>query len=270
MAKLILHDVEVKFQINNDGGASLKSFVIGTILGRPREVRTRVALRDVSLEVSEGDRIGVIGHNGAGKSTLLKVLAGIYPPTSGTRYAQGRISSLFDVGLGFDPDSNGWDNIRYRGYLQGETPATLRSKAQQIADFCELGDAMNIPVRCYSAGMMLRLAFAVSTAIEPEILLVDEAMAAGDLAFQSKARQRMLELIDHARLVVAVSHDLDRVREFFPKSLWMDQGRVRMFGPSDEVVPAYRQYMQQIASGVPHPNSHPAGLPAPVLAHAAA
>src|SRR5262249_42140244 len=126
--------------------------------------------RDVSLRVGEGERLGIIGPNGAGKSTLLKVLAGIYPPTQGRRVVEGQISSLFDLTLGFEADSNGWDNIHYRSYLQGETPRGVRAKLAAIAEFSELGHFLDMPVRYYSAGMMVRLAFAIATAIEPQIL----------------------------------------------------------------------------------------------------
>ena len=247
MAKLQLDDAAVRFRIDRDASSSLKSMFIRTILRRPYVPKLRTAIDGLTLRLRHGDRIGVIGHNGAGKSTLLRVLAGIYPPTSGSRIAEGRVSSLFDVALGFDPESNGWDNIRYRGYLQGETPQSMTDKMDQIVDFCALGDALDIPVRCYSSGMMLRLAFGVATAIQPEILLVDEAMAAGDIAFQEKANKRIVELIGHASLVVAVSHDLVRVQQFFPLTLWMDRGRARMFGPTEEVVAAYMKHMEALA-----------------------
>src|SRR5207248_8000678 len=132
------------------------------------------ALHDVTLRAAQGDRVGIIGHNGAGKSTLLKVLAGIYPPTAGRRVVEGRISSLFDINLGFEAEATGWENIAYRSYLQGETPRTVRRKRDAIADFSELGNFLKMPVRYYSAGMMVRLAFSIATAIDPEILLIDE------------------------------------------------------------------------------------------------
>jgi ABC-type polysaccharide/polyol phosphate transport system ATPase subunit len=193
----------------------------------------------VSLQFQRGERVGIIGHNGAGKSTLLKVLAGIYPPTSGRRLVEGRISSLFDLALGFEADATGWENIAYRGYLQGETPASIRDKMQPIADFSELGDFLNMPVRYYSAGMMVRLAFSIATAIEPEILLVDEVLSVGDLAFQEKARQRMREMMAKAELIVVVSHDLDSLALLCDRAVWMDHGHVRLIGPTAEVVQAY-------------------------------
>src|SRR5262249_1826508 len=150
---------------------TLKEFLVRQMFRRSVNPVIEVrALQDVSLEINEGQRVGIIGHNGAGKSTLLKLLAGIYPPTKGKRLVEGRISSLFDIALGFETDASGWENIYFRGFLQGETPKSVRAKMQPIADFSELGEFLNMPVRYYSAGMLVRLAFSIATAIEPEIL----------------------------------------------------------------------------------------------------
>jgi len=154
----------------------------------------------------------------------------------------GQISSLFDISVGFDMEATGWENIRYRGYLQGETPRSIRAKMEPIAEFSELGDFLNMPVRYYSAGMMVRLAFSIATAIEPEILLVDEALAAGDLAFQTKARQRIRSLISSARSVLVVSHDLASLAQLCESIVWLDHGRIRMLGPADRVIEAYTQH----------------------------
>ncbi len=203
------------------------------------------ALERIDLTLEEGERVGIIGRNGAGKSSLLKLLAGIYPPTSGTRRVTGRVSSLFDISLGFEPEANGWDNIRYRSYLQGETPRSVQNRMQAIADFSELGEFLDMPVRFYSSGMLVRLAFSVATAIEPEILIVDEVLSAGDLSFQAKAQQRMKALISHAQAVVVVSHDLDSLTAVCSRILWLDHGRIRMSGPAAEVVPAYVRHMEE-------------------------
>jgi ABC-type polysaccharide/polyol phosphate transport system ATPase subunit len=206
------------------------------------------ALSNVSLQVAEGERLGVIGHNGAGKSTLLKLLAGIYPPTVGSRTVNGRISSLFDITLGFEADASGWENIYFRSYLQGETPQSIKGKVQEIADFSELGEFLDMPVRYYSAGMMIRLAFAVATAIEPEILIVDEVLAVGDLAFQQKATNRIRAMMAQARLMVIVSHDLDRLKQLCSRVIWMDHGSVKMDGPPVDVVTAYQRHFHRAAA----------------------
>src|SRR5262249_32878160 len=200
-----LDRVSLTFHVRQHSKMTLKEYLVRRMFRRSinpiMEVR---ALEDVSLHVREGDRLAIIGHNGAGKSTMLKLLAGIYPPTRGTRLVEGRISSLFDITLGFELEANGWENIAYRSYLQGETPRTVRAKMQAIADFTELGHFLDMPVRYYSAGMLVRLAFAIATAVEPEILLVDEVLGVGDLAFQNKARQRMLEMMNKAQLIIMV------------------------------------------------------------------
>src|SRR3954454_195557 len=157
MARIELDGVSLTFRVRQDSkGLTWKDWVLGLVRRRARPHIEIRALQDVSFEVSRGERVGIVGHNGAGKSTLLKVLAGIYPPTAGSRIVEGRISSLFDIALGFELDATGWENIAYRGFLQGETPRTIRTKTQAIADFSELGHFLEMPVRYYSAGMMVR------------------------------------------------------------------------------------------------------------------
>ncbi len=197
------------------------------------------ALNNISLRAGEGDRLGLIGDNGAGKSTLLKTIAGIYTPTSGERNVTGRISSLFDLTLGFEPEATGWENIAFRGYLQGETPRSIRSKLTEIGEFSQLGEFLDLPLRCYSDGMRLRLAFSIATAIDPELLLLDEALSAGDLSFQESARVRIDQLIAKSRLLVVVSHDMDSILKLCNRVIWLERGRVRQTGSPEEVVAAY-------------------------------
>lgn len=240
MAKIELDDVSLTFTVHQHKRVSLKEYLVRGLFRRSNNPPFSVhALAGVNLSARDGERVGVIGHNGAGKSTLLKLLAGIYPPTAGTRTVEGRVCSLFDISLGFEPEATGWDNITYRAYLQGETPATLKGKVDAIAAFTELNDFLNIPVRHYSAGMLMRLAFSIATTIEPEILLVDEVLAVGDLAFQQKAQARMKEMMDSARLMVLVAHDLTTVKNMCNRVLWMQHGAVVMDGPPDEVIEAY-------------------------------
>src|SRR5947209_10668225 len=232
MARISMDRVCLTFRVRQHQRVTFKEFMVKRLFRRSVNPFVTVnALDGFSLEIQSGERLGVIGHNGAGKSTLLKVLAGIYPPTSGTLQVEGQISSLFDIALGFEAEATGWENICYRGYLQGETPATIRDKVQPIADFSELGDFLNMPVRYYSAGMMVRLAFSIATAIEPEILLVDEVLSVGDMAFQDKASRRMQEMMAKAQLIVLVSHDLKSLARLCERAVWMDHGRVRMVGP---------------------------------------
>src|SRR5581483_1892845 len=241
MARIELDDVSLTFRVRKNSRITLKEFLVGQLFRRSKNPIMQVnALRNVNLRIEQGDRVGILGHNGAGKSTLLKLLAGIYPPTSGRLMVQGRISSLFDISLGFEPEANGWENISYRSYLQGETPRTLRHKKAAIAEFSELGEFLNMPIRYYSAGMVVRLAFSIATAIDPEILLVDEVLSVGDLAFQIKARERMMEMMARAHLMVVVSHDLDSLARLCNRAVWMDHGQVVRAGAANDVIAAYK------------------------------
>jgi ABC-type polysaccharide/polyol phosphate transport system ATPase subunit len=249
MARIELEHVNLTFRVRQERGIRLKDFILKRMFMPSRNPLMEVrALQDINLRIAQGDRIGFIGHNGAGKSTMLKLLAGIYQPTSGRRIVEGRISSLFDIALGFEGEASGWENIAFRSYLQGETPASVRAKKQAIAEFSELGDFLNMPVRYYSAGMMVRLAFSIATAIEPEILLVDEVLSVGDLAFQNKARERMREMMAKAHLMVLVSHDLEALPQICNRAVWLDHGRVQRTGTCAEVVAAYRSSVQGTAA----------------------
>jgi ABC-type polysaccharide/polyol phosphate transport system ATPase subunit len=241
MARIELEHINLTFRVRQERGIRLKDFILKRLFLPSRNPLMEVrALQDINLCIEQGDRIGFIGHNGAGKSTILKLLAGIYRPTSGRRTVEGKVSSLFDLALGFEIEASGWENIAYRSYLQGETPTSVRAKKHEIAEFSELGDFLNMPVRYYSAGMLVRLAFSIATAIEPEILLVDEVLSVGDLAFQNKARQRMRDMMAKAHLMVVVSHDLESLPHVCNRGVWMDHGRIRMIGGCAEVIAAYK------------------------------
>jgi ABC-type polysaccharide/polyol phosphate transport system ATPase subunit len=253
MARIVLENVNLTFRVNRRGRRSLKDWVINGFRFPPDSRIEVRAVQDFSLSLEEGHRIGVIGHNGAGKSTLLRILAGVYQPTTGTRIAEGKICSLFDLALGFEDEATGWENILYRGYMQRETPASIRAKQKDIAEFSELGEALDMPVRCYSAGMRVRLAFSIATSIEPEILLLDEVLSAGDIAFQAKARQRMQQLIKRAQLMVLVTHDLESLNNFCDRILWMDHGKIRMLGEPNATIKAYKQFMTPTAKSATSP-----------------
>src|SRR5947209_14237116 len=246
MARIKLDRVSLTFRVRSQQGRlTLKEYLVRGLFFRPRVPMMQVcALQDLNLTVRPGERVGVIGPNGAGKSTLLRLLAGIYEPTRGRRRVEGRISSLFDLMLGFEPEASGWENIRYRGYLQGETRRSIQKKIEPIAEFSELGDFLNMPVRYYSSGMLVRLAFSIATAIEPEILLVDEVLSVGDRAFQEKARKRMRQMMAQAELMVVVSHDLVSLAQLCDHGVWMDHGRLRQQGPIDDVIAAYSRSVQ--------------------------
>lgn len=245
MARIELDQVGLTFKVRQKGRVTLKEFLVRFMFRSSVNPVIQVnALQDINLTIEAGERVGILGHNGAGKSTLLKLLAGIYPPAEGKRTVTGQISSLFDIALGFEMEANGWENIAFRGYLQGETPRTIKAKMQAIADFSELGQFLEMPVRYYSAGMLVRLAFSIATTIEPEVLLVDEVLSVGDLAFQQKAAQRMRDMMKQAQIMVMVSHDLDSLARMCERGLWMDHGRIRLDGPMKDVVAAYRASVQ--------------------------
>ncbi|HEY2663554.1 MAG TPA: ABC transporter ATP-binding protein [Candidatus Binataceae bacterium] len=244
MPHIRINHASLIFRLRQSRRIPIKEWIVRWMFRRSRNPLIEVrALEDLNLQVDDGERIGVIGANGAGKSTLLKLIAGVYQPTSGECDITGQISSLFDLALGFEMDANGWENISFRSYLQGETPRTVASKRQAIADFSELGKFLDMPVRYYSAGMQVRLAFSIATAIEPEILLVDEVLSAGDMAFQQKARARMREMMTRARLMVMVSHDLGSISELCTRAIWLDHGKIRQSGATAEIIAAYKRFM---------------------------
>ncbi|MDN7586555.1 ABC transporter ATP-binding protein [Burkholderia seminalis] len=244
MAYIDLKNVTLDLPIYDVQGRSLKKQVMR--MGRRNRIAEDSdgvivvrALDDVNVRFERGDRIGLIGHNGAGKSTLLRVMAGIYPPTAGTVSRSGKAVPLLDISLGMDENSTGMQNIRLRGLLLGMSDAEIRKKQQDIAEFCELGDYLDLPIRTYSSGMRVRLAFAVSTAVDAEILLLDEVMGVGDASFMHKAEARLADLHSRAEIVVLAMHSNSEIRKVCNKALWMERGRVRAFGPADDVVSQY-------------------------------
>ena len=205
------------------------------------------ALNNISFSISSGERVGVIGKNGSGKSTLLRAIAGIYPITSGVIEVHGRIQGMFDITLGFEPEATGRENIMYRGLVVGLSPAEVRAKEAEIVEFAAIGSFVDLPVRTYSTGMAVRLAFAISTYMRGDILLLDEMLSAGDAGFVAKAQGRMKSLVDSARIVVLVSHDMAAIRNVCPRTIWLDQARIVMDGTTDEVVEAYLNWSVQAA-----------------------
>jgi ABC-type polysaccharide/polyol phosphate transport system ATPase subunit len=227
---------------------TIKEFLLrGLFLRDARPVETVKALNDVTVDIHEGERVALIGLNGAGKTTMLKTIAGVFPIQGGERIVDGAVGSLFDINVGFEPDATGWQNIRYRSYLQGETPSSIKEIEHEIGAFTELGHFLDLPIRCYSAGMVMRLAFAVATARCPEILLIDEVFGTGDLVFQQKAKKRMVDFLHQARIVVITGHQLDFLQTFCTSAIWLQQGRVQMHGPAKSVIAAFRDHARAVA-----------------------
>jgi ABC-2 type transport system ATP-binding protein len=197
------------------------------------------ALDGVSFDIHEGDRIGLLGHNGSGKTTLLRTLSGIYEPIGGTISTHGRVVPLFDLQLGMDPDATGIENVWMRSKLLGLTTTQIKNSLDDIAEFTELGDYLYMPIRTYSAGMMVRLAFAISTAITPEILILDEMIGAGDASFVARADARLKDFIAKAGILVLASHSMPMLRQWCNKGMLLERGKLIAYGSLDEVMARY-------------------------------
>ena len=200
------------------------------------------ALENISFDVKKGEVIGIIGRNGAGKSTLLKIISGVLKPTKGNVLVYGNIVPMLELGSGFDPELTGRENIYLNGAILGYTKEFLEKKYDEIVAFSELGDFINMPIRNYSSGMMMRLAFSVATVVCPEILIVDEILSVGDEGFQNKSKARMLELMGGGTTVLFVSHSIEQIEEMCDRVVWLDQHKVRMIGEAKDVCSAYREF----------------------------
>jgi ABC-type polysaccharide/polyol phosphate transport system ATPase subunit len=232
MAHISIENLTVEFAIFGANSRSLKNQLLsqatgGRVMAGARDVITVRAIDHLNLEVNDGDRIGLVGHNGSGKTTLLRVLAGIYKPNGGAITIKGQLGALLDPTAGMDPESTGIENIYLRGYMMGMSRREIASKLDEIADFTELGNFLELPMRTYSAGMFARLAFAVSTAAHHDILLIDEGMSAGDAAFQKKAQQRIENLFDRTPIIILASHSEGLISEFCTRRVQMEHGALK-------------------------------------------
>jgi len=230
--------VSVRFKMPSDRIDTLKQYVVQLLKGQIHK-QEFWALQDVSFSVEKGEVFGIIGHNGAGKSTLLKVISGILKPRTGTVEVNGNVVPMLELGSGFDIEFNGRENIFLNGSILGYSEEYLKSKYDEIVEFSELQKFLEVPIRNYSSGMLMRLAFSIAAEVNPEILIVDEILAVGDANFQEKSRKRMLELMGGGTTVLFVSHNLDQIREMCDRVLWLDHGQVKMIGKTKEVCDAY-------------------------------
>ncbi len=238
-----LTNVNVDFPLYHGNARSLKRMVVSSVSGRmTADAKHRVvvqAVRDVSFRLVSGDRLGLVGRNGAGKTTLLRALAGIYEPVAGRLRVQGSINALLDPNLGMNVDLTGRENIMLRGQYHRLNRAAISRLEEEVADFAELGDFLDLPVRIYSSGMLIRLGFGLATAIRPQVLLMDEWILAGDANFMEKARARLEDLVRGAEILVLSTHIPEIVAEWCSRVLWLDQGRIRADGTPAEVLAAY-------------------------------
>ena len=232
-------NISIRYLMTYDRVKSIKEYLVQMIKGKIK-YEEFWALKDVSFEVKKGEVLGIVGHNGAGKSTLLKVISGILKPTRGELNVNGTVVPMLELGSGFDFDLTGRENIFLNGAILGYSEKFLKEKYDEIVAFSELGKFIEVPLRNYSSGMVVRLAFSIATVVNPDILIVDEILAVGDAAFQEKSKKRMLELMGGGTTVLFVSHSLDQIREMCDRVLWLDHGQVKMYGDSQSVCDAYR------------------------------
>ena len=231
-------DVTMRFRLNNDKILSLKEFVTTALRGK-LSYNEFTALEHVSFAVQRGETLGLIGRNGAGKSTMLKVISGILKPTQGSVVCHGNVVPMLELGSGFDLDLTGRENIFLNGAILGYSEEFLKAKYDEIVEFSELGQFIEVPIRNYSSGMLARLAFSIATVVRPEILIVDEILSVGDAQFQEKSKKRMLELMGGGTTVLFVSHSIEQVREMCTRVVWLEKGRIKVMGKAEDVCQAY-------------------------------
>ena len=243
-----VNEVSLRFINYADKQYSLKRAVLDLVLRRePAVDRSEFwALRDLNLTIGHGERAGVVGSNGAGKSTLLRLLAKIYPPTSGQVTIRGTVAPLIEMGAGFNPELSGTDNIVFNGAMLGFSRAQMLAKADGIYEFTGLREFADMPLKYYSSGMYMRLAFAIATEVNPDILLIDESLGVGDAAFVDKAKARIRKLLERSHAVILVSHDMKSLQQLCTRGLWIQQGRLVADGPINEVLGAY---VESVTSG---------------------
>lgn len=243
MTQITLKDVCIDFPVGSLRSASIKNVVLAkarSIGGRmvDTSATTRVvrAVENVSFELHDGDRLGLFGHNGSGKSTLLRALSGVLTPSSGQLDVRGKCMSMLDIAIGIDAEASGYENIYLRGLILGLTERQIEEKTEEIAEFSELGEYLDLPMRTYSAGMAMRLMFAIATAVEGNIVLMDEWISVGDASFRRKANERLHKITDQAGILVIASHETSLLKDLCNKGLVMEAGRVKSFGPIEQVL----------------------------------
>ena len=233
-------NVKMRFKMSDEPLNSIKEIFTKAVSGKLK-FNEFLALDDVSFNVEKGETLGLIGSNGAGKSTTLKLISGILKPSEGSITIRGNVVPMLELGAGFDLELTGRENIYLNGAILGYSKDYLESKYEEIVDFAEIREFIDMPIRNYSSGMMARLAFSIASVVQPEILIVDEILAVGDVKFQEKSYKRMQELMSGGATVLFVSHDLDKIEEMCDHVIWLNKGKIEMYGNASEVCDAYRK-----------------------------
>ena len=241
---IYVDNVTMNYRIQQENIKSIKEYLVNVLRGKI-SYKEFCALNQVNLHINRGEVCGIVGRNGAGKSTLLKVIAGVLTPTSGHVQINGNIAPMLELGAGFDQDLTAKENIFLNGAILGYSKKFLEEKYDDIIEFSELKDFIDQPVRTFSSGMMMRLAFSIATLVEPEVLIVDEILSVGDFMFQQKCHQRMEQMLSGGTTLLFVSHDINHVKQLCKRAIWIDHGHLRGDGPAEEVCNAYVEAMER-------------------------
>ncbi len=243
---IILKNVSMKFNLGVEKDNSLKMIFINLFTPKKKKKKDYFwALKDIDFRINKGDVVGIIGANGAGKSTLLKVVSGVYKPTTGTVEVNGKISPMIELGAGFDGELTARENIYLNGAILGYSKEFLEQKFDEIVEFSELKDFLDVPVKNFSSGMVAKLAFSISTIVDPEVLIVDEILSVGDIKFQEKSKNKMMSMIEGGTTVLYVSHSIDSIKELCSKVIWLDHGKIVKMGDAKEICDEYYQKLMK-------------------------
>lgn len=243
---IILKNVSMKFNLGVEKDNSLKMIFINFFTPKKKKKKEYFwALKDIDFRINKGDVVGIIGANGAGKSTLLKVVSGVYKPTTGTVEVNGKISPMIELGAGFDQELTARENIYLNGAILGYSKEFLEEKFDDIVEFSELKDFLDVPIKNFSSGMVAKLAFSISTIVDPEVLIVDEILSVGDIKFQEKSKNKMMSMIEGGTTVLYVSHSIDSIKELCSKVIWLDHGKIVKMGNAKEICDEYYQTLMK-------------------------
>ena len=243
---IILKNVSMKFNLGVEKDNSLKMIFINLFTPRKKKKKDYFwALKDIDFRINKGDVVGIIGANGAGKSTLLKVVSGVYKPTTGTVEVNGKISPMIELGAGFDAELTARENIYLNGAILGYSKEFLEEKFEEIVEFSELREFLDVPIKNFSSGMVAKLAFSISTIVDPEVLIVDEILSVGDIKFQEKSKSKMMSMIEGGTTVLYVSHSIDSIKELCSKVIWLDHGEIVKMGDTKEICDEYYQKLMK-------------------------